>query len=196
MAQRQDWRQLGRFPEQVEFRTSGRGSLRPLFAGIVMVLVSIALLVYATPSTLRATFGWIGLVVFVPLTVFVLLRAVRPRVVLRLAGGGLDDRSSLASVGFVPWDQVVRAVSAQMAGNPMVAVLVTDPEAVLAQMPALRRSGARANLGLADPHTPVWIVTTQLDIDHQDLADLINDYRASWGAQRGGGYDTGGSLPE
>ena len=181
-----DWRDLGRYPEPVEFTAPRRSSVLLTALGVILAVVSGLLVgMPASPSGRSggmAWVGWVGLVLFVPATLYGLYRTVRPRVALRLDADGLVDTSSPSAVGRVAWGDVIEAAAFQLASARLVGVLVRDPEAVLARLDPVKRAVASANRGLAD--TPVWI--NALGLPAEDVALLINDYRESWAVAHGG----------
>jgi cystathionine beta-lyase family protein involved in aluminum resistance len=84
-------------------------------------------------------------------------------------------------VGRVGWGEVIEASPVRVGVASMVGVLVRDPDGVLARVGPLKRVLAAANRGVAD--TPVWISAIGLPAD--DIADLINSYRAQWALAQG-----------
>jgi hypothetical protein len=113
--------------------------------GICVTVVAAALVGFQSRGNFGLVVGTIGLVIFAPITVASLIRAVRNRPVLVLDASGLTDRSSLVGGGFVPWQEVQRIEDRQVRRRIFVTVKVTDRAAFLARQPAWRRLLRRLN---------------------------------------------------
>jgi len=89
--------------------------------------------------------GLLGLVLFGPITVAILLRAIRNRPVLIMDADGFTDHGSLIAAGYVPWAEVQLIEQRRFGRRLFVAVTVTDPAALRARQPAWRRLLHRVN---------------------------------------------------
>ena len=163
---------------RVEFERSRGKNLLALLGCLGLIGVSLLLMRSGGPFGLAV--GIIGTVTFGVFLVLWVRMAVR-------GGGlvvddeGLDDRSSATAVGRVPWADVVAVSERTDFGSPIVVVGVRDPESYLARMGRLKRSAARANLGLVG--SPVTLASTGLGTDHarllRTLEESFQQYRLS-----------------
>ena len=80
------------------------GQRRRLAAlGVIMTAVSACLVARRSDGTVGLAVGLVGLVFFGPITLALLVRALRNRPVLTLDADGFTDRSTLIAAGPVPW---------------------------------------------------------------------------------------------
>jgi hypothetical protein len=104
------------------------------------------LLVTARPyGDFGLVIGTLALVVFVPVTVVFLLRAIRNRPVLVLDAEGFTDRGSVISAGHVSWQEVQRIEEKPAGRRVFVAVTVNDRDAFRARQSAWHRLLLRLN---------------------------------------------------
>jgi hypothetical protein len=114
------------------------------FGGCVTILAA-ALVGFQSHGTFGLVLGIIGLVLFAPITVAALIRALRNRPVLVLDADGLTDRASLLAGGFVPWQEIQRIEDRPVRRRVFVAITVTDRAAFLARQSAWHRFLHRIN---------------------------------------------------
>jgi hypothetical protein len=124
--------------ERIVIETPSRKRWRLASMGLIVTVLSAAL-VANRGGRVEVTFGLVGLVLFGPLTVASVVRAVRNRPVLVLDADGLTDHTSIISGGFVPWQEVQRIEDRQFRRRIFVTVTLTDREAFRARQPAWRR---------------------------------------------------------
>lgn len=84
---------------------------------------------------------------------------------------GLTDRSSGASVGFVPWSEIVGLSTHKVRGQRWIIVQVSNPEKYAKMGNFLQRIMKKENYMLTG--SPVYIVVNMLKIEPQELHDLI-----------------------
>jgi hypothetical protein len=112
----------------------------------IMFTVLSAVLVASRPhGDLGLVLGLIGLVFFVPITLALLVRAMRNKPALILDADGFTDHASLISVGFVPWQDVQRIEDRLFRRRVLVTITVTDRAAFRARLPAWHRLILRLN---------------------------------------------------
>jgi hypothetical protein len=114
--------------------------------GIIVTGIAIALIARHPGGYVGLIIGLIGLAFFGPLTIALIIRAVRKRPALILDADGFTDHGSLLSAGYVPW-QEVQEIDERRFGRRriFVTVKVTDPAAFRARQPAWRRLLYRIN---------------------------------------------------
>lgn len=181
-----DVRTLARYPEFVEFTPAVGPRVRLAGFGLLMVAASTGLFLLPPVSlggvNLIAVIGWAGLACFIPASTYALVRALQPRVALRLTEDGLTDGSSLSAVGFVPWELVSGVGTSEISGSRLIGVALRDPEAFIGELRGFRKVAARTNLRMFG--APVWINPAGLpDVD--DIAGLIDVYRRGWALHHG-----------
>ncbi len=137
MASQQDDRTV------IEMPARQRGRLIPM--GIIVTGLSAGLVDVRPDGYVGLVIGLLGLVFFAPITIALLLRAVRNRPVLILDADGFTDHGSLISAGRVRWRDVRRIEERQFGRRFFVAITVTDPAAFRAGQPAWRRLLYRVN---------------------------------------------------
>ena len=72
-------------------------------------------------------------------------RLIRPRPSVIVDRTGIHDHASVACAGFIPWHEVRRYRSRVVGTQPMLAITVTDPLALLARVSAPGRLLMKAN---------------------------------------------------
>lgn len=149
---------------RVEFERSRGKNVLALLGCIGFIAVSVLLVLFGGPS--GVVVGVLGAVTFGVFLVLWVRMALRGGGLV-VDGEGLDDHSSATAVGRVPWADVVEVSERTDLGSPVVVVTVRNPDSYLARMGRLRRSAARANLGLVG--SPVTLASTGLRTDHARL---------------------------
>ena len=108
--------------------------------------------------------------------------AARPGRAIRLDTRGLTDQhTSLSSVGFVPWSAVVGVQAVLQNGQPLVAVLVQDPEAFVAGLRGVARTAARWSLRFGFG-TPVLLNPVVVGLGGDELAHAVEEGLARYQA--------------
>jgi hypothetical protein len=130
--------------ERIVIETPPRKRWRLTTMGLIVTVLSAALVANRAGHG-EVAFGLAGLVLFGPLTVASVVRAVRNRPVLVLDADGFTDHTSLISGGFVSWQEVQRIEDRQFRRRIFVTVTLTDREAFRARQPAWRRLLLRIN---------------------------------------------------
>jgi hypothetical protein len=149
--------------------------------GVIMTGASAALVATQPYGYLGLAVGLLGLVFFGPITLMALLRALRRAPVLVLGADGFTDRATLASAGFVPWQDVHSIDQRLFMGRGMVTVTMTDRDAFRRRRPAWRRALLRLNQVFVD--ADVFIPQNVLPMS---TADLMHTMRAR--RRRAGGH--------
>lgn len=185
MSYRSEGRPLAHYPETVEMTPARWSDARLVTFGVFMALLPMILVAFPPSGgpALAGAYrwaGWIGIALFGPTSVYLVYRALRRRVVLRLTEDGLFDASSLTAVGFVPWSEIVGVSTSRISRATMIGLHLRDPEAFLATLSWSRRIAARTNLRMFGE--AVWINPAGLP-DPEAVAALIDVYRRSWEAR-------------
>ena len=137
MASQQDNRTV------IEMPARQRGRLIPM--AIIVTGLSAALVAVRPDRYVGLAIGVLGLGFFAPITLALVLRAVRNRPVLILDADGFTDHGSMISAGRVRWQDVRRIEDRQFGRRFFVAIAVTDPAAFRAGQPLWRRLLYRIN---------------------------------------------------
>jgi hypothetical protein len=130
--------------ERIVIETPARKRWRLATMGLIVTVLAAALVANRSGG-FEVIFGLVGLVLFGPLTVASVVRAMRNRPVLVLDADGFIDRTSLISGGFVSWQEVQRIEDRQFRRRVFVTVTLSDGEAFRARQPAWRRLLLRIN---------------------------------------------------
>jgi len=141
--------------------------------GLIMTGLSAALAVTRPYGDLGLAVGVIGLVFFGPITISLLLRAVRRTPVL--VGDGFTDHATLAAAGFVRWDEVHSVSEQPFAGRIFVTVTVKDRAAFRRRLPAWRRPFLWMNQHLV--RGDVFIPDSVLPMPPGDLVKMMRTFR-------------------
>jgi hypothetical protein len=165
------------------------GQRRRLAAlGVIMTAVSAFLVAIRSDGDVGLAVGLLGLVFFGPITLALLVRALRNHPVLILDADGFTDRSTLIAAGRVPWPDVSRIDERPFMNRVFVAVTLTDPAAFRARQPAWRRLVIHLNRRLV--RGDIFIPDNVLPMPPAELVKTMR--RLQHAAQRrahGGGTD-------
>jgi len=131
--------------DRIVIETPSGRRWRPAVQGIVLTVLSAALVVTGSGGGPRLVIGLIGLVLFGPITLALLVRAVRNTPVLILDADGFTDRTPPLGVGFVRWQEVQRIEDRLFRRRVYVTVKLIDREAFRARLPAWHRLILRLN---------------------------------------------------
>jgi hypothetical protein len=113
--------------------------------GIIVTGIAAALVARRPGGDVGLIIGLIGLAFFGPLTIALILRAVRNRPALILDADGFTDHGSMISAGYVPWQEVQEIDERRFGRRIFVTVKVADPVAFRARQPFWRRLLYRIN---------------------------------------------------
>ena len=102
--------------------------------------------VWHLPTGLVRALGWVGVGFFGLALMLILHRALSPVPVLVVTPRGFTDRTTMASVGTLDWDEVTAVGFERVGGQPMVVMDVRDPDGALARLSTVRRRTVRASM--------------------------------------------------
>ncbi len=175
-------RDSARYPQTVTLEPARRSRVGLLAFGIAAVSLPLVMVTFPPSGELAFSgiyvwVGWLGLLVFGPATAYLVYRAIVRRPALRLTADGLTDESSMTSVGFVPWSEIVGVSTEEISKVTLVGVRVREPDEFVASLRWFRRIAARTNLRMFG--VPVWINPSGLG-GAAEVAALIDIYRRSW----------------
>jgi hypothetical protein len=131
--------------DRIVIETPARQRWRLPSQGIVLTVLSAVLVVARSDGDVGLILGLVGLVLFGPITLALLVRATRNKPALILDADGFTDHASPISVGFVPWQEVQRIEDRLFRRRVFVTVTVTDRAAFRARLPAWHRLVLRLN---------------------------------------------------
>jgi hypothetical protein len=136
--------------------------------------------IFAQGTAISFVIGVGGIVTFTVFGIGLIRLSMRAGPGLVVDEAGFDDRSSLLSVGRVPWDDVRSVAEANVSTTSFVVVEVGDPEIYLARLGPLPRWTARVNGRMVG--SPITISSVGLKTRFSKLATLIQqgfaEYRA------------------
>jgi hypothetical protein len=94
---------------------------------------------------------------------------------ITLNSKGLVDNSSLWSMGFIPWSDIVKfSVDSKFRGSSCVFVHVKNPEYYIAKGGFLERMASRSTFNKYG--TPVWISLIYLDFSPHELLSALKTF--------------------
>ena len=131
--------------ERIVIETPARQRWRLPSQGLILTVLSAGLVAYKSGGDVGLVIGLIGLVLFGPITLVLLVRATWNKTALILDADGFTDHASLFGAGFVPWQEVQRIEDRLFRRRVFVTVTVTDRTAFRARQPAWRRLVLRLN---------------------------------------------------
>jgi hypothetical protein len=165
------------------------GQRRRLAAlGVIMTAASALLVAIRSDGNVGLAVGLLGLVFFGPVTLALLVRALRNHPVLILDADGFTDRSTLIAAGPVAWPDVSRIDERPFMNRVFVAVTLIDPAAFRARQSAWRRLVIHLNRRLV--RGDIFIPDNVLPMPPAELVKTMR--RLQRAAQRhghGGGTD-------
>jgi hypothetical protein len=161
--------------ERVVVSTPSGQRRRLAVIGIIMTGLSAALVVTQPYGILGLAVGAAALVFFGPLTVSLVIRAVRHTPVLILDADGFTDRATVTGAGRVLWQDVHRVEERPFMGRVFVTVTVRDPAAFRRRLPAWRRPFLWINQHLVGGD--VFIPDSVLPMPAQDLVKMMRAFR-------------------
>lgn len=131
--------------DRIVIETPPRKRNGQVVMGSIVTAVAVAVVADRSDGTGGLVIGLVALVFFAPLTLAVLVRAMRNRPALVLDADGFTDHGSLISAGYVPWREVQTIEEYPVRRRIFVAVTVTDRAAFLARQSAWHRFLRRIN---------------------------------------------------
>ena len=155
---------------QVTLKRSRLKSSALILACVLFVATSFGILAQGT--VLSFVFGVGGIVTVTTFGMGLTRWSMRAGPGLIVDDAGFDDRSSLVSVGRVPWDDVRSMTERNVSGSSFVVVEVSDPEIYLARLSLLPRWTARVNGRMVG--SPITISSVGLKTRFSRLATLIH----------------------
>lgn len=131
--------------ERIVIEIPARQLWRLPVLGIFLTILSAALVAERPGGEAGLVIGLVGLVLFGPVTLALVVRAMRNKPALILDAGGFTDRTSLLGAGFVPWQEVQRIEDRLFRRRVFVIVTLTNRAAFRARLPAWHRFVLRLN---------------------------------------------------
>jgi hypothetical protein len=131
--------------DRIVVETPSRKRSRLVVMGSIAITFSALLVADRAAGEFGLIIGLIGLVLFAPLTLVFLLRAIGNRPVLVLDADGFTDRGSMISAGYVAWREVQRIEERPVRRRVFVAVTVNDRAAFRARQSVWHRLLLRLN---------------------------------------------------
>lgn len=174
-------------PGQVDYRLTAYPSrirLMLLVLGAFGFVLLGAFLAYNRSQGGRGSIivGVIAIMFFGFCGIYGVIRLVAPKPALVLDDTGLYDNASALGAGFIGWDSIHDVVLVDFQKQPMISIVVTDPEAVLSHVSGLKRKAMRANIRLLGtpvniPKTMVPLSLEQLEAEIRQNLDIRRSHR-------------------
>lgn len=117
----------------------------------------------------------VGVLFFGACSVLALALALGPERALVVGPRGLRDTTSPAAVGDVAWDEIREWRIADLHGQPVLYVVLHDPEAVLRRVGPVRRLVGRVNLRISG--TPVCVALRWVCRDRGPVREALHRHR-------------------
>jgi len=131
--------------DRIVIETPAGRRWRPAAQGIVVTVLSAALVVAGSGGDVGLVIGLVGLVLSGPFTLALLVRAIRNKPALILDADGFTDQTPPLGAGFVRWKEVQRIEERLFRKRVYVTVTLTDRAAFRARLPAWHRLILRLN---------------------------------------------------
>jgi hypothetical protein len=127
--------------------------------------------------------GLVSIVFFGSLGLYALKKLFDKEPALVFNNSGIVDNAGGASVGFIPWSEVVGAEICEIQKQKMLIIKVRDPREYVARGSSLRQTLKRANYKMFG--SPISISSNALAISFPELVTLFDRYRRRYGAGAG-----------
>jgi hypothetical protein len=161
--------------ERIVVDTPARQRWRLAVIGLILTGASAAVAATRLDGDLGLVAGILGLVIFGPLTVTLLLRALRRTPALVLDAGGFTGHATASAARYVAWQDVHSIDERLFMGRVFVAVTVRDPAAFRRRLPAWQRALRGINRHLVEGD--VLIPETVLPMSAAELARTMRSLR-------------------
>ena len=156
-----------------------------IFAGIGFWLIAIeppetfylkffGLLKFTITNT-KLFFACLGLLVILIFGsfAFLTLKKIRDNLPgLIITRDGITDNSNAASVGFIPWEDVIKIKETKISRQKFISIIVKDPQSYIKkQKSAFRRKTMQINCNMCG--TPVSISANSLKFSYKELKAIL-----------------------
>ncbi|WP_424363242.1 STM3941 family protein [Methylocystis parvus] len=118
--------------------------------------------------------AYVGVPFFGVCGLFALYKLRDKRPLLVVDEYGIHDNSSALGVGLIRWSQINGFSRAEVNGQGMLAIHVSDPETLISAASPLKRPALRANLAMYG--TPVFLSEFLLGLTSAQLLTAIKQY--------------------
>jgi hypothetical protein len=123
--------------------------------------------------------GVAGVVFFGACCLFGLYKLFDREPGLILDADGFTDNASAVAAGFVPWTDVTDVQTHRIAQQPMLIVVVADPQRYMRKQNLLQQIATRTSL--ATFGSPIGISASALKIGFDELSNLFRSYWTRYG---------------
>lgn len=156
------------YPSRVKLTLLLAGALLFVVAGVFMVRGG---------GPAMTMLGVITVAFFGSALLYFAYRLIKPRPTVIVDQTGIHDHASVACAGFIPWPEVRRYRRRLVGTQPMLAVTVTDPVALLARASPPRRLLMKANHRIVG--TLVNLPQVALPIKIDELCKELDVFRSA-----------------
>lgn len=122
--------------------------------------------------------GVCGIMFFGITTLFLFYRLIAPKDILILHKEGFIEHSTMASLGFVAWDDVTTITSWVVGKQRMVGVSIKDIDKLLSGKSWYKRKLTYANMTCGYPPITINLNSTKKNID--DVILMMNHFLEEW----------------
>jgi hypothetical protein len=156
------------YPSRIKLILLLTGALPFVVAGIFLI---------RSGGTAITVLGVVTVAFFGSASAYFAHRLIRPRPSVIVDQAGIHDHASVACAGFIPWREVRRYRTGLVGTQPMLAITVSDPGALLARVSPPRRMLMKPNHRMVG--TPVNIPQVGLPIKIDELGKELDAFRSA-----------------
>ncbi|WP_020571669.1 STM3941 family protein [Neolewinella persica] len=121
-----------------------------------------------------ALVGWIGLIMTMTASFFIIRMVRKNKVAIRIDTSGVHDHSTGISIGRIDWEDILEFRSTSVLGNHFILVDVNNPEEYISRgAGTLAQKSLNANFQRYG--APVTISTNNLQMKHEELLALLQN---------------------
>lgn len=115
--------------------------------------------------------GFAGITFFGVCLVLILWKFFDTKPGLIIDGKGITDNSSLVSVGFIPWNDILGIYECTVSEQKFLTIFVKDPDKYLMCKSIIKRTMLKMNMKMCG--TPITISASGLKCDLDDLERIL-----------------------
>lgn len=114
-------------------------------------------------------------------TLYVSVRALRPKPAVIIGSDGFTDQATGIAVGFIPWQEVADVRASFSVGQPAVVVTLSDPERLIRRQPFWKRPILRMNRRFSGD---VFIPESVLPMSCAELVEIMKARKFAAGEEK------------
>ena len=152
-----------------------RKKLAVLLAADVFVLAVCFCVLYVSRNVWEAFFAWAGLLFFGLSFLYLVYKLLFPKEILFISEKGIEDRSSLTALGFIPWEEVDDVFLSPVGMHRFIEIRLKDGKKIIQKLPFVRRILLRTNTLLGFP--VVILSMREVDKSSSEVLEFIKNIR-------------------